>query len=143
MSSNHYSSLQNPAAPEPGQPPAAWRLHSPPACSRSLLHTVFLDIKLLNQAKSTLNTSLILIKAVNNYAMVARKLQKRDGMRDGGSQMKGCLQITQLISRELSQKNTTTDLPCSLAQHFLTTSEIAAMGALAKSLHQGSQSPCL
>lgn len=52
---------------------------------------MFLDIKLLNEVESTLNTSLVLIKAVNNYAIVTRELRKRVGKRDGGSQMKGCL----------------------------------------------------
>lgn len=56
-----------------------------------LLYTMFLDIKLLNEVASTLNTSLILIKAVNNYAIVTHELRKRVGKRDGGSQMKGCL----------------------------------------------------
>lgn len=63
-----------------------------------LLYIMFLDIKLLNEVKSTLNTSLILIKAVNDYAIVTHELRKRAGRRDGGSQMKGCLPANHTIT---------------------------------------------
>lgn len=59
---------------------------------------MFLDIKLLNAVESALNTSLILIKAANHYAIITQELWKRAGRRDGRSQMKGCLAANPAIN---------------------------------------------
>lgn len=79
----------------------------------NLFYTMFWDIKLLNEVESTWNTSLMLIKAVINYAMVTRQPCREQGC---ASQMKGGLSGNPPVHQQIlplngSKTNTVIDHP--------------------------------